>query len=87
MGKDIVYLSQMHITQRVITGYNIPDTHEKLLNLNPQEKEQVWKELCNELKYNTGMYMYRAMKKLREHACVLGTYMWLLAHHFSYLKI
>ena len=47
-------------------GFNASDsgTNEKLINLNPQEREQARAELHNELKYNAGMYMYRAMRKL-----------------------
>jgi hypothetical protein len=37
LGKNIISL--MHITERVIAGYDIPNTHEKLVNLNPQERE------------------------------------------------
>jgi hypothetical protein len=29
----------MLIIERTITGYNILDTHEKLVNLDPEEKE------------------------------------------------
>ena len=66
MGKNIIYLSPMNITQMVIMGYDVPDDHERRANLNPQEREEAQKELCNELKYNMGMYMYRAMNKVRE---------------------
>jgi hypothetical protein len=38
LGKNIVYLSPMHITERTIVGCDIPDTHEDLVNLNPQER-------------------------------------------------
>ena len=52
MGINIIYLSLMHLTQRVISGYDIPDTNEKLINLNLQEREQARPEQRNELKYN-----------------------------------
>jgi hypothetical protein len=74
LGKNIIYLSPMHITQRVVVGYDVPDTHEKLVNLNPQERVQAWKELCNELMYNAGMYMYKAMKKTGECGCILAAH-------------
>ena len=78
MGLNIIYLSLMHLTQRVISGSDIPDTNEKLINLNPQEREQVWAELRDELKYNAVMYMYRAMKKLGGgDGCILA------AHQFE----
>ena len=37
MGKDIIYLSLMHLTERVITGYNVLDTHDRLVNLDPED--------------------------------------------------
>ena len=40
LGKDIVYLSSMLIIERTIVGYDIPDTHEKLVNLNPEERKK-----------------------------------------------
>ena len=39
LGKDIIYLSLMLITERIIVGYDILDTHEKLVNLNPEERK------------------------------------------------
>ena len=39
LDKDIIYLSLMLIIERTITGYDIPDTHEDLVNLNPEERE------------------------------------------------
>jgi hypothetical protein len=46
--------------------------------LNLQEREEAHKELHNELKYNAGMYMYRAMKKLGGgDGCILA------AHQFG----
>ena len=60
----------MHITHRVITGHDIPDTHEKLVKLNPQERVQAQKDLCNELKWRVGMYVYGAIKKVGKTGCV-----------------
>ena len=40
LGKDIVYLSSMLITERDIVGYDIPDTHAKLVNLNSEERKK-----------------------------------------------
>ena len=77
LGKNIIYLCPIHITQRVIAGYDVPDTHEKLVNLNPKERVQGQKELRNELKYNAGMYVYRAMKKVGETGCIF------VAHQFG----
>ena len=71
MGKNIIYLSSMNITQMVIMGYDVPDNHKRLANLNPQEREEARKELCNELKHNMGMYVYRAMNKVRERGPII----------------
>ena len=38
------------------------------------EREQAKIELCKKLKYNAAMYVYRDMKKLGEHGCVLAAY-------------
>jgi hypothetical protein len=64
----------MHISQRIITGYDVPDTHEDLRKLNPQEKEVAWKLLRNELKFQAGTYVYRAMKKVGEGGCIFATH-------------
>jgi hypothetical protein len=45
LGKDILYLSLMLLTERTITGYDIPDTHEKLVNLNPEERKKYREDL------------------------------------------
>ena len=65
----------MDITHRDIAGHDIPDTHEKLVKLNPQERVQAQKELCNELKYNAGMYVYRAMKKVGETGYIFAAHL------------
>ena len=64
LGKYIVYLSSMLITERTIMGYDIPDTHEKLVNLNPEERKKYMEDLLIEYKYRAGMYIYGAMKKV-----------------------
>jgi hypothetical protein len=74
MGKDIICLSPMHLTKRVIAGYNVPDTHDRLVNLDPKDRPQARIELRDELKYNTGMYIYKAMKKVKGNGCILATY-------------
>ena len=38
MGKDIIYLSLMHLTKRAIVGYNVPNTHDRLVNLDPKDR-------------------------------------------------
>jgi hypothetical protein len=39
LNRDIIYLSPILLTERTIVGYNIPDTHEDLVNLNPEHNE------------------------------------------------
>jgi hypothetical protein len=50
-GKYIIYLSLMHLTERVIAGYNVPNTHDRLVNLDPKDRPQARIELHDELKY------------------------------------
>ena len=40
LGNGIIYLSPMLNTKRTIMGYDIPDTHEDLVNLNPEERKK-----------------------------------------------
>ena len=72
MGQYIIYLSLMHLTERVITGYDVLDTHDRLVNLDSKERPQARIELRDELKYNMGMYFYRAMKKVKGNGCILA---------------
>ena len=77
LGKGIIYLSLMLITERTIVGYDIPDTHEDLVNLNPEERKKFQEDLEIEYKYRAGMYIYGAMKKVRGNGCVMD------AHQFG----
>jgi hypothetical protein len=77
LDKPDVYLSPMHITQRVIMGYHIPDTHARLVNLGPKDKEKVRQDMINDLQGLAGEYIYRAMKKAGERGCVYA------AHQFG----
>ena len=46
LDKDIIYLSLMLIKDRTITGYDIPDTHEDLVNLNwmrERNSRKIWR--------------------------------------------
>jgi hypothetical protein len=70
LGKGIIYLSPMLITERTIMGYDIPDTHAKLVNLNPEERKKYREDLLIEYKYRAGMYIYEAMKKVRGNRCM-----------------
>ena len=74
LDKDIIYLSLMLIIERTITGYDIPDTHEDLVNLNPEERKKYREDLLIEYKYRAGMYIYGAMKKVQGNGCVMDTH-------------
>ena len=74
LGKNIVYLSLMLIIERTIAGYYIPDTHEKLVNLNLEERKKYRKDLVIEYKYRAGMYIYEAMKKVQGNGRVMVTH-------------
>jgi hypothetical protein len=58
LGKDIIYLSPMHITQRAIIGYYVPNMDLRLVNLDMMHRVLVQTEMQGEIKYRKGMYMY-----------------------------
>jgi hypothetical protein len=72
IGKNIIYLSPMHITERAIIGYDIPDTYPRLVNLQGLEKVEAWVLLQGEIKYRKGQYILKAMKKIRGNGCILA---------------
>jgi hypothetical protein len=74
LGKGIIYLSSMLITERTIMGYDISDTHEDLVNLNPEERKKFQEDLEIEYKYQARLYIYGAMKKVRGNGCVMATH-------------
>ena len=74
LGKNIVYLSPMLIIERTIVGYDIPDTYEKLVNLNPEQRKKYKEDLVIEYKYRAGMYNHEAMKKVWGNRCVMATH-------------
>jgi hypothetical protein len=43
LGKDILYLSPMLLTERTIACYDILDTHENLVNLNRRRERNTGK--------------------------------------------
>jgi len=67
LGEDIIYLSPMHITQRAISGYDIPDTHPKLVNLTGLQRVDV-------RVYRKGQYILEAMKKVQGNGCILAAH-------------
>jgi hypothetical protein len=64
----------MFITERIITGYDIPDTHEKLVNLNLEQRKKYREDLVIEYKYRAGIYIYEATKKVRGNGCIMATH-------------
>ena len=74
LGNDIIYLSPMLITERTITGYDMLDTHEKLVNLNSEERKKYREDLVIEYKYRAGIYIYEAMKKVWENGCIMASH-------------
>ena len=77
LGEDIIYLSPMHITQRAISGYDIPDTHPKLVNLTGLHRVEVRVKMQGEMMYRKGQCILEAMKKVRGNGCIL------VAHQFG----
>ena len=77
LEQDIIYLSPMHITQRAIIGYDVPDTDPRLVNLDTMQQVQVRIQMQGELKYKKGQYILQAMKKIKGNRCILA------AHQFG----
>ena len=77
LGEDIIYLSPMHITQRAISGYDISDTHPKLVNLTGLQRVEVRVKMRGEMMYRKGQYILEAMKKVQDNGCILA------AHQFG----
>ena len=77
LGEDIIYLSPMHITQRAISGYDISDTHPKLVNLTGLQRVEVRVKMRGEMLYRKGQYILEAMKKVRGNGCIRA------AHQFG----
>ena len=77
LGEDIIYLSPMHITQSAISGYDIPDTHPKLVNLTGLQRVEVRVKMRGEMMYRKGQYILEAMKKVQDDGCILA------AHQFG----
>jgi hypothetical protein len=67
----------MHITERAIIGYDIPNTHPKLANLKGLERVEAQVLLQGEIKFRKGQYILNAMKQIRGNGCILA------AHEFG----
>jgi hypothetical protein len=55
-------------------GYDIPDTHEHLVNLSPEERKKYRKDMIIEYKYQAGMYIYEAMMKIMGNGCLIAAH-------------
>ena len=77
LNKNVIYLSPMHITQRAIVGYDVPDTDLRLMNLDRMQQVEVWVRMKSEIKYRKGQYILQAMKKIRGNGYILA------AHQFG----
>ena len=77
LNKNVIYLSPMHITQRAISGYDISDTHPKLVNLTGLQRVEVRVKMRGEMMYRKGQYILEAMKKVRGNGCIRA------AHQFG----
>jgi hypothetical protein len=57
LGQDIMYLSPMHITQRVIIGHDVPDTHPRPVNLDRLDRVLARVKMQGEIKFIKGQYV------------------------------
>ena len=77
LGKDVIYISPMHITKRAIIGYDVPDTDPRMVNLQRMERVLARNLMQGEIKFRKGQYLLQAMKKIRGNGCILA------AHQFG----
>jgi hypothetical protein len=77
LDKDIIYLSPMHISQRAIIGFDIPDTDPRLVKLTGMERVIAQNLMQGKIKFRKGQYVLEAMKKIRGNGCILA------AHQFG----
>ena len=64
LDKDIIYLSPMHIYQRAIISFDIPDTDPRLVKLKGMERVLARNLMQGEIKFRKGQYVLEAMKKI-----------------------
>ena len=74
LGEDIIYLSPMRITQRAIIGYDIPDTHPKLVNLTGLQRVEVRLKMRGGIMYRKGQYILKVIKKVQGNGYVLAAH-------------
>ena len=64
IGDDVIYLSPMHITQRAIIGYDVPNMDLRLVNFDRIQRVLVRTKMQGEIKYRKGQYILQVMKKI-----------------------
>ena len=74
LGEDIIYLSPMHITQRAISGHDIPNTHPSLMNLDHLQRVEVRVKMRGGIMYRKGQYILKAIKKVQGNGYVLAAH-------------
>lgn len=77
LDKDIIYLSHMHISQRTIIGFDIPDTDPRLVKRKGMERVLARNLMQGEINFRKGQYVLEAKKKIRGNGCILA------AHQFG----
>jgi hypothetical protein len=76
-GDNRIYLSPMHICQRAIIGYDVPDTDPRLANLDGLARQEARGYLVGENKKRKGDYILHCMRKIQGNGCVVA------AHQFG----
>ena len=71
---DVIYLSPMHIAQRIIIGYHLDDNHPTMKDLTKRQREAHRKKLMDNEKLNISRYILGAMKKIRRNGCIVAAY-------------
>ena len=71
---DVIYLSPMHIAQRIIIGYHLDDNHPTMKDLTKRQRQAHRKKLMDNEKLNISRYILGAMKKIRGNGCILAAY-------------
>ena len=64
LNKNVIYLSPMHITQRTIIGYDVPNMDLRLVNFDRIQRVLVQTKMQGEIKYRKGQYILQVMKKI-----------------------
>jgi len=69
LKEDNIYLSPMHITQRAIIGYDVPDADPRQVNLDMMQRVLVRTKMQGEISTEN---ILQAMKKIQGDECILA---------------